>query len=364
MGLPLKTTRTLQLVTVAMLFTSLAQLLYWLWDEAAYMRGVQEYQFQQFELQAMAGQELLRDGHTEREVLGYFPALVVDGDEVHADPELLERLDEERRSRLFRYGSEGTFLLFVIAGGIAVLTQALKQPAELLRRQQNFIAAVSHEFKSPLASIKLAAETLQLREVDRENQEKLAGRMVQDTERLEGMVKNILDAGRLSEGRLDLQPETLEVRPLLSPVVEKLHCRGNLEGVEVRSELPDGLAVRCDRVALVTVVENLVGNALKSVAAARGGAVTVGARAEGDEVCVEVRDEGVGFDPREAAKLFEKFYRPGDELRRRTEGSGLGLYIVKVMVEASGGRVSAESAGEGEGATFRLWLPRAAEVAA
>ncbi len=363
MGLPLKTTRTLQLVTVAMLFTSLAQLLYWLWDEAAYMGGVQTSQFEQFELQAMAGQELLRDGHTEREILAYFPTLVVENGEVHTDPELLARLDDERRSRLFRYGSEGTFLLFVIAGGIAVLTQALKQPAELLRRQQNFIAAVSHEFKSPLASIKLAAETLQLREVDRENQTKLAGRMVQDTERLEAMVKNILDAGRLSEGHLELHPETLELFPLVAPLLEKQQLRASLDGVELRSDVPERLAVRCDRVALVTVVENLIGNAVKSVAAAKGGAVSLRARADGEEVCIEVRDEGVGFDPAEAAKLFEKFYRPGDELRRRTEGSGLGLYIVKVMVDASGGRVTAESGGEGHGATFRLWLPRAAEVA-
>ena len=364
MGLPLKTTRTLQLVTVAMLFTSLAQLCYWLWDEANYMSGVQARQLEQYAHQEQAAQALLDDGHEPAEVKGHFPALIIEGGAARVDPAVVEALDEGRRTRLFRYGSEGTFLLFVIAGGIAVLTQALKQPAELLRRQQNFVAAVSHEFKSPLASLKLAAETLQLREVDRASQERLADRMVQDAERLESMVRNILDAGRLAEGRLELRPEPLELAAAARPLVDKVHCRGALRGVDVSADVPAGLFVSCDRVALQTVLENLLGNAVKSAAAAHGGAVRLSARAEDDEVCVEVRDEGVGFDPREARRLFEKFYRPGDELRRRTEGSGLGLYIVKTFVESSGGRVAAESEGEGRGATFRLWLPRAAEVPA
>jgi signal transduction histidine kinase len=103
-----------------------------------------------------------------------------------------------------------------------------------------------------------------------------------------------------------------------------------------------------------------VSNAVKSVAAkGGGGTVWLDARVEGDQVRVEVRDDGLGFEPAESRRLFGKFYRPGDELRRRTQGSGLGLSIVARFVQAGGGRVSAASEGPGRGATFRVWWPRA-----
>lgn len=357
MGLPLRTARTLQLVTVAMLFTSLAQLVYWLWDEAAYMAGVQQDRMAQLEREAIAGQALLDQGRGEDEVRAWFPALTVEQGEVQVVSGLFDELDESRRSRLFRYGSEGTFLLLVIAGGIAALAHAIRQSADLLRRQENFVAAVSHELKSPLASIRLAAETLQLREVDREKQGQLAGRVVRDTTRLEAMVSNILDAGQLREGRLVLSPEPLHlatVARLRAERAAELDHRGTTLEVEVD---PD-LVVEQDRTALTTVLDNLLSNAFKSVAAARGAVVRVSGRIDGGEAVLEVEDDGTGFPPEEAERLFERFYRPGDELRRRTEGSGLGLFIVRSLVEAGGGRVTAESRGEGLGATFRVRLPR------
>jgi signal transduction histidine kinase len=364
MGLPLRTARTLQLVTVAMLFTSLAQLVYWLWDEAAYMSAVQRDRLAQLEREVAAGQALLDGGSDQERVRAWFPSLEVEAGRVALSPVLVAELDEARRGRLFRYGSEGTFLLLVIAGGIAALTHAIKQPAELLRRQENFVAAVSHELKSPLASIRLAAETLQLRAVDREKQEQLAERVVRDTARLEAMVSNILDAGRLREGRLDLRPEPMHLATVVRTRAEKAGELADSESPPIRVEVGAELVVRVDRTALVTVLDNLLSNALKSVRAARGGEVVVTAWAEGDEVLLEVRDQGVGFAPEEAERLFERFYRPGDELRRRTEGSGLGLHIVRSLVEASGGTVVAESPGEGRGATFRVRLPRLEEVPA
>jgi signal transduction histidine kinase len=357
MGLPLRTARTLQLVTVAMLFTSLAQLVYWLWDEAAYMAGVQRDRLAQLEREVAAGQALLDGGSDQERVRAWFPALEVEAGRVTLSPVLVAELDEARRGRLFRYGSEGTFLLLVIAGGIAALAHAIRQSADLLRRQENFVAAVSHELKSPLASIRLAAETLQLREVDREKQEQLAGRVVRDTTRLEAMVSNILDAGQLREGRLELRPE-----PMHLATVARLRAERASElddrGTPVRLDVDPELVVEQDRTALTTVLDNLLSNALKSVAAARGGEVRVRGRAEGPEAVLVVEDDGTGFPPGEAERIFERFYRPGDELRRRTEGSGLGLYIVRSLVESGGGRVTAASEGEGRGAAFTVRLPR------
>jgi signal transduction histidine kinase len=357
-SLTLETARKLQLVTVAMLVTCVAQMIYWLWDEATYMEHVLVGQLEQFEREGRAGQDLLDAGQGTEAVLDYFPALVVEGGVARIDLETVDALIAARRRRLIRYGSEGTFLLLVLVGGIATLSHTLRQSAQLMRRQENFIAAVSHEFKTPLASLKLAAETLLLREMDLDSQRRLADRMVQDTERLEAMVSNILEAGRAAEGRLDLRPEALELREVAQRLVERAGCRAHLQGVQVASEVSPGLGVFCDRAALDTVLDNILGNAIKSVAIAGGGTVSLSARAESDQVRIDVEDSGIGFQPAQASRLFEKFYRPGDELRRQTKGSGLGLYIVKTFVEQSGGRVAARSAGEGLGATVSVWLPR------
>jgi signal transduction histidine kinase len=112
-------------------------------------------------------------------------------------------------------------------------------------------------------------------------------------------------------------------------------------------------------VAVRTVLRNLVDNAIKAVAAKGGGVVRVEGRRAAGAVELEVRDDGVGFPPEEADRLFEKFYRLGDELRRTSPGSGLGLYIVRRFVQLTGGRVSARSAGPGEGAAFTVRWPAA-----
>lgn len=363
-SLSLKAARTLQIVTLAMLVTCVAQMVYWLWDEAQFTERTLQAQLEHLDEEVLGADALLARGASAEEVLALFPSLGITDGKAHVDREKVEVLVDGRRRRLIRYGSEGTFLVLVLVGGIAILSHTLRQPAELMRRQENFIAAVSHEFKTPLASIRLAAETIQLREVDRQGQQRISDRIVQDTTRLEAMVANILDAGRVSEGRLELHPESYELGYLIEPSVQKVACRAHLTGVEVEAELESELAVWCDRAAIVTVLDNLLGNALKSATAAGGGHVRVTGKKEGDQARIDVEDDGLGFEPDLAERLFEKFYRPGDELRRKSAGSGLGLYIVKTIVELSGGRVSATSEGEGRGAILSLWLPLASGGAA
>ena len=135
-------------------------------------------------------------------------------------------------------------------------------------------------------------------------------------------------------------------------------------GIEVETHVEPGLAIHADPVAARTVLHNLFDNAIKATALGGGGRVRVEARRRARFVELAVTDTGVGFEPREAARLFEKFYRSGDELRRRSRGSGLGLYLVRSLVEQGGGRVWAESEGPGRGATFGVsWRACASEEA-
>ena len=262
-------------------------------------------------------------------------------------------------ARINRVLWEGAFFLVVLIGGMTVLTRTLRHDAELRRRQQNFLAAVSHEFKSPLASIQLAAETLVLRSRD-EDGKRLGARILEDGERLLRMVDNLLDTTRLEEGRQQLAPKVTHLHTAAASAVDAIAGRAQAAGITVTQAVPETLAVYVDPVVVETGLRNLLDNALKSCIAAKSSAIRVAGTHDAHGVTLAVSDDGLGFPPEDAAMIFEKFHRLGDELRRATPGTGLGLYIVKRLVELSGGSVHAESAGAGRGATVALRWPAGA----
>jgi signal transduction histidine kinase len=272
-----------------------------------------------------------------------------------ADPAVIA----DGEARVNRVLWEGTFFLVVLFGGMAVLTRAIRHDAELRRRQQNFLAAVSHEFKSPLASIQLAAETLVLRSREADSQ-RLGQRILEDGERLLRMIDNLLDTTRLEEGRFKLAPQPTELRGAAAAAAAAIAERARLSNVAVTLDAPEELRVTLDPAALETVLRNLLDNALKACVASGGRAIVVRTTRSGSGASLSVADDGLGFPPEEAAMIFEKFHRVGDELRRTMPGTGLGLYIVKRLVEISNGTIEAQSAGPGKGATITIRWPEAA----
>ena len=263
---------------------------------------------------------------------------------------------EDSEARVNRILWEGGFFLVVLIGGMAVLTRTLRHDAELRRRQQNFLAAVSHEFKSPLASIQLAAETLVLRSRD-DDGKRLGRRILDDGERLLRMIDNLLDTTRLEEGRQRLTPQLTNLAAATATAVAAIADRAHASGVTVTRAVPEDLALSVDPVVIETGLRNLLDNALKSCVAAKSGSIRVEGTRAADGIVLSVSDDGLGFPPEDALMIFEKFHRLGDELRRATPGTGLGLYIVKRLVELSGGAVHAESSGLGRGATVSMRWP-------
>jgi len=266
---------------------------------------------------------------------------------------------EDSAARINRVLWEGGFFLVVLIGGMAVLTRTLRHDAELRRRQQNFLAAVSHEFKSPLASIQLAAETLVLRSRE-EDGKRLGARILEDGERLLRMIDNLLDTTRLEEGRQRLQPQLTNLQAATAAAVAAIAGRTQASGIAVTQAVPEDLAVHVDPVVIETGLRNLLDNALKSCVAAKSGSIRVEGTREAGGIVLAVSDDGLGFPPEDAGMIFEKFHRLGDELRRATPGTGLGLYIVKRLVELSGGTVHAASSGPGRGATVSMRWPAGA----
>jgi signal transduction histidine kinase len=320
-------TAALQRGFLVLLVVCAAQLAYWLWDEVRYTGVVTEQ---------------LRSAYTA----------------LNVPPDVLDQLDENRARRLNRYGWEGAFFLAVLLAAMAVVLKALKEEAELRRRQEQFLAAVSHEFKSPLASLRLSVETLAMRDPAAPQRAELLRRIQVELGRLERMIHNTLDTSRLATGG-EPSPERVLVRDVADEMLEELREFAQECGVRIVMEVPDALAVHADREALRTVLRNLLHNAVK--ASPRDGAVHLVARGESGMAVLTVRDVGVGFEPSEASRLFEQFYRVDGDGRGRMQGTGLGLYLVERLTSHAGGRVRAESAGANQGAIFTVHWPLAKE---
>jgi two-component system, OmpR family, phosphate regulon sensor histidine kinase PhoR len=320
-------TRSVQVGFFLLLLVCAAQLAFWMWDEWRYT-------------------QVMTDRLAE--------ALAATG----AGSEQLTQLARDRAQRLNRYAWEGAFFLAVLLAAMGVVLKALREEAELRRRQERFLAAVSHEFKSPLASLRLSVETLSLRDPAVAERAELVRRIVVELGRLERMVANTLDTSRLASGG-EPHPERVELDAIVTEMTDELAEFAAECEVRVETHVLHGVVVHADRDGVRTVVRNLLHNAIK--ASPRGGVVQVQAQAEGHDVVLEVSDDGVGFPPKEAPRLFEQFYRVEGDGRGRMQGTGLGLYLVARLVAHAGGRVRAQSAGNGLGAVFTVRWPRPAE---
>ena len=273
-----------------------------------------------------------------------------------ASPAVMAQLDHERFHRLNRYAWEGAFFLAVLLGAMAVVHHALREESELRRRQEDFVAAVSHELKSPVASLRLSAETLSLRDPPAARRQELLERQLADLARLERTIGNILEASRLdAESRS--RPGTLQLADAVHAALDELRVHAADLGVALIAEVPRGLTVIADAEGTRTILRNLLHNAIR---AAAGGSVTVRAMREHGAIRLVVRDTGVGFPAHESARLFDKFYRLDGADRGRTTGTGLGLYLVRRYAELDGARVSGQSEGPGRGATFIVTWPEVA----
>ena len=380
-------TRLVQIGFVVLLAVCVAQVGWWIIDQWIYTAEVEDLLARIYANELHAADMMLETGTPVAEILERFPdleikpsllgpasggtpadALGTDLEIALADtsrrfrlaPEVAGALANDRWHRLNRFSWEGSFFLLVLISGMAVLGRAVREDARLRRRQQNFLAAVSHELKSPLANIRLSTETLQLRSPDAETHRRHLSRILGNLYRMERMVINLLDTARIETGSLGMEPETVSLAAVADSVQRATEERARGVDAKVSFEVPTDLSVHANAAAVETVLHNLVENALESVSRCDGGMLSVSAKDAGSLVILEVRDDGCGFEDRESEKIFDKFYRPGDELSRSGRGSGLGLYIVRSIMDHSGGRVSAFSEGTGRGATFSTFWPRGA----
>lgn len=298
----------------------------------------------------------------QRALGGYFPGLLFrkgpEGVDIAIDPAAESAIREESRHRRRMFLWEGGFFLALLLAGASMVFVAYRREQAFRRSRELFLAGVTHEFKTPLASLSLYAETIARPELEEPQRERILGRMSEDLQRLRLMVEQVLAVSRAgSPGAL--RPVPLDPAQVVRAVLGDLAALAEKEGASLEADLPKGFLVAADEQALHSALRNLIGNAIHYVPAPARVAVTL-SRTDG-LVRLAVSDDGPGIPRREQKRIFQSFYRVGEAGSRPAgiHGSGLGLYLVKQNLEAMGGRVELESV-PGEGATFTLVLPELA----
>lgn len=250
--------------------------------------------------------------------------------------------------------TEGLVMLAVILAGVYVIFHYWNRQSRLYENQRTFISQVTHELKSPLASIQLHLETIRLRTLPQERLDAFVNTMLADTERLHYLINNLLMAARLEQRRKPAERRMANISELVREYVERE--RDKLpQGGQITLEAEEDVRLLVDPEELEIVLRNLFENAILYSPGTPD--ITVRLARGGNTVSLAIQDRGRGLDGAELKKVFDRFYRvqqDGENVR----GTGLGLYIVDTIVRGYGGTVTAESTGIGQGCTFTITLPK------
>ncbi len=254
----------------------------------------------------------------------------------------------------------GILFFAAIITGLVLNTIFLIREIRRNEQQDAFLNAVTHELKTPIASIRLYLETLKTRDLSEEKRQEFYDVMLADNNRLLNTVEQVLQASRTRESRESLRNITkIELNELLAESVALVKSRYNLNNNEItfmKNETP--LGVMGDKNELRSVFTNLLDNAVKYSQETINVSVKL-KNLNPTRIIIRIKDEGIGIPRGELKSVFRRFYRVSNLATQKKKGTGLGLFIVQTIIKNHGGKISAESEGEGKGCTFTIQLPKA-----
>ena len=249
--------------------------------------------------------------------------------------------------------SEGSFFALLLLVLMGLLWRSFRREVELERQHRNFLSAITHELKSPLAAMRLALETVTAGRASGDAARRFLGNALEDADRLEDLVEKVLEATRYGDDWSEIDLRDVDFSGLVEETVDVFSRRALATGVRLEARITPDVRADLDREAMAIVVSNLLENAVKY-----GGdppVVDIDLVFDGRTVVLEVSDNGRGILEEEKGLIFGRFYRSGDEMTRTTGGTGLGLYLVQQIVEAHRGKVDVAATGP-DGTTFRVTL--------
>jgi two-component system sensor histidine kinase CiaH len=246
----------------------------------------------------------------------------------------LNSISDEHKRKTTQYISEGITFVFVTLVGAVFVYRAVRRQFRLGKAQQNFMMAVTHELKTPIAVVNLNLETLQKRKLDEEKQHRLINATLQEADRLNDLTTNILVTSQL-ENNYTPDKERINFSELADKCLAEFSNR--YPARSIKKEIEKDIFINGERLLLQLLVNNLLDNALKYSSKEKN--IFVELHKQVDKICLKVADEGIGISDEEKKKVFEKFYRSGNEAIRKTKGTGLGLYLCKRIAESAKAKI-------------------------
>lgn len=250
--------------------------------------------------------------------------------------DLLQTIKESERRKTIQYIGEGSiFFLLIIAGAIFIF-RAVRRQFKSNLQQQNFMMAITHELKTPIAVTKLNLETLQRRKLEDSQQQKLIQNTIQEANRLNTLCNNMLLASQIEAGGSSMTKEEINLSELVDECVQDFRIR--FPQRVLKTNIIDELFIIGDRLLLQMAINNLIDNAIKY--SNKEADVTVGLTQIDTRISLSVKDEGKGIDKHEHKKIFDKYYRVGNAATKGAKGTGLGLYLTKKIAEQHKANIS------------------------
>ncbi|MCU0321939.1 MAG: ATP-binding protein [Chitinophagaceae bacterium] len=268
------------------------------------------------------------------------------------DPGYLNKLaviQEMSNRKTAQYIGEGiTFLALILVGAVYVY-RATRRQLKFSAQQQNFMMAITHELKTPIAVAQLNLETLQKRKLEEEKQQKLIANTLQEANRLNTLCNNILFTSQLDAGGYSVNFQQLNLTDIVETAVDD--CKSRFPERVITESIEENRLMQGDPFLLQMLVNNLLENALKY--SPKNSPIHVALAMQGNKMALSISDLGMGIDDSEKKKIFDKFYRSGNENTRKTQGTGIGLYLCKKITETHNGYISVTD-NQPNGSTFTV----------
>jgi len=264
----------------------------------------------------------------------------------------VEKLHQKKKMQVLMVVGEGTVFLLLLVFGIYKIKRAYDKEEALNNQQKNFFLSITHELKTPIAATKLQLQTLQKHKLDPEKQNELISNALAETERLNALIDNVLLASRLDSERFIFKKEKQNISELIEEILFRYY-KNEISKSQLSFDIEKSLLLEIDKTVFPSIIINLVDNALKYSFNKKD--INVRLKKEGPQIILSVSDNGCGISEAEKKKIFEKFYRAGNEETRSAKGTGLGLYIISYLVQKHNAAVSVKN-NTPNGSVFEIYF--------